>query len=564
MRKFNKFFISLGLIAALTLPSCNDDLDVMPEDPNVMTSAEFSKDPEGYMNRVLAACYLTFSTTGVGGASGSANVEGFDGGSGTFQRAVFNLNEVPTDEACWLSSGDPYLSSSLQYMQFPTDNAAIYGTYSRLIVNISMCNEFIRTVQEGKFGLSDDLKAKAEEYCNQARILRGLAYFYMIDMFGNVPYADESVLTGTVAEQLPRAEVYAKVVADLEAVSAAYGNNTNVVYGYVGKDACDALLAKFYLNAEVFSGVAAYDKCWTKCQEIITRHAGGGFQGSGLANHYLSLFAANNDQYAGGGSNKAQNEILWVIPCDFNNLTSWANTTFLIAAWSTSDAGDTEWKINKTEYNLTEGWKCMLARKQFVEKFDWNADGTSPDLRTQLWKTSVHGFSIDNTLLNQDAYGNGYVAIKFTNFPVDANGNTYQDDVNYPSTQFSNADYPVIRLAEIYLTAAEANILGGAGSASDALKYVNYVRQRAGLDAWNASFMTANNILDERCRELYQENCRRTDLVRHGKFTGGAYIWNWKGNVAEGTATDSHLNLYPLPATVVSLAGYEQNPGYAN
>lgn len=563
MRKFNKFFISLGLISALTLPSCNGDLDVVPEDPNVVTNAVFSEDPEGYMNRVLAACYLTFSTTGVGGASGEANVEGFDGGSGTFQRAVFNLNEVPTDEACWLSAGDSYLSASLQYMQFPADNSAIYGTYSRLIVNISMCNEFIRTVEEGKFGLSEDLKAKAEEYCNQARILRSLAYFYMIDLFGNVPYADETVLTGSVPTQLPRAEVYNRVVTTLEEVSAAYGNNTNVVYGYVGKDACDALLAKFYLNAEVFTGTPAYDKCWNKCQEIIARHQGGGFQGSGLANHFVSLFARNNDQYAGGGSKKDQNEILWVIPCDFDNLTSWANTTFLIAAWSTSDAGDTDWKINKADYNLTEGWKCMLARKQFVEKFDWNDDGTSPDVRTQLWKTSVHGFNIENTELSQDAYGNGYVAIKFTNFPVDDNGNVIVDAVTYPATQFCYADYPVIRLAEIYLTAAEAHILGGVGNVSDALKYVNYVRNRAGLESWNGSFMSANNILDERCRELYQENCRRTDLVRHGKFTGGSYIWNWKGGVAEGTATDSYLNLYPLPTTVVSLAGYNQNPGYA-
>ena len=564
MRKFNKFFISLGLIAAMTMSSCNSDLDVMPEDPNVMTNAEFSQDPEGYMNRVLAACYLTFSTTGVGGASGSANVEGFDGGSGTFQRAIFNLNEIPTDEACWLSAGDSYLSASLQYMQFPANNSAIYGTYSRLIVNISMCNEFIRTVQEGKFGLPENLMAKAEEYCNQARILRGLAYFYLIDLFGNVPYADETVLTGTVAPQLPRAKVYQKVVANLEEVSEAYGSNTDVVYGYVGKDACDALLAKFYLNAEVFSGVPAYDKCWNKCQEIIDRHKGGGFDGSGLANHYVSLFARNNDQYAGGGSKKDQNEILWVIPCDFDNLTSWANTTFLIAAWATSDPGDTEWKINKADYNLTEGWKCMLARRQFVEKFAWNEDGTSSDVRTQLWRTSAHGFSIDNTQLTQDAYGNGYVAIKFTNFPVDDEGNVVNDGKTYPATQFCYADYPVIRLAEIYLTAAEANILGGVGSSTDAVKYVNYIRNRAGLDSWTISDLNETNILDERCRELYQENCRRTDLVRHGKFTGSSYIWNWKGGVAEGTSTSEHLNVYPLPSTVVSLAGYTQNNGYTN
>ena len=561
MKKFNKLFLTFGLVAAFGLSSCINDLDQVPKDQNSLTSEKFKEDPEGYMNAVLAECYLSFATTGTGGASGSANIQGFDGGMGTFQRAVFNLNEIPTDEADWLSVSDSHMNASVQYCVFPANNACIYGTYSRLTINASVCNEFIRTVQNGKFGLPEELKEKAENYCNQARVLRSLAYFYLIDLFGNVPYADETLAAGAVPPQYTRAEAYAKVVADLEAASAALPD-ADPAYGYVGKDAADALLAKFYLNAGVFTGTPQYQKCWDKCQEIIKRHQGGGFEGSGLANSYTGLFAANNDKYAAGGSNKAENELIWIIPCDGENLTSYAGSSFLINAWVTAATSDSEWQIQPSEYNMAgSGWKCMLARKQFVEKFDWNDDGTSPDLRTALWKTSADGFKLDNTGMIQGDYGNGFVAVKYTNFAYDNDGNIDFDNSPSPA-DFSNADVAVIRLAEIYLTAAECNVVGNVGDATAALEYVNLIRRRAGLENWTLTDLTADNLLDERCRELYQENCRRTDLVRFNKFTGSAYIWNFKGGVKDGTSIASTLNLYPIPDTVVKLAGYTQNPGY--
>lgn len=562
MKNINKIFLSLGIVASFGFASCVNDLDVKPEDPTVTTNAEFGKDPEGYMNRVLAECYLSYATTGLNGADGTANVEGFDGGMGTFQRAVYNLNEVPTDESCWLSTNDAHMNASVQYCVFPTNNEAIYGTYSRMIINASICNEFIRTVKEGKFALPENLKSKSEEYIRQARILRGLAYYYLIDLFGNVPYADENVATGSVPAQLKRAEVYEKVVADLEAVVNEYGDNYNVTYGYVGKEAAMALLSKFYLNAGVFTGTPAYDKCWAICQQIINRHQGAGFDNSGLVPHYRAVFGANNDQYCPGGSNKALNEILWAIPYDGSQLTAYAGTTFMTNAHLTSSVAGSAWTITKEDYNTSDGWKCTLARQQFSEKFDWNPDGTSPDTRVEMWGTAKDGFKIENTGLTQADYGNGYVAVKYSNWAYDQNGKI--DKANSPAlSKYSSADYAVIRLAEIYLNAAESYIMGQAGNAVDALKYVNYVRGRAGVSDWTSqAYLTADNILDERSRELYQENCRRTDLVRHDKFAGGNYNWSWKGGIAKGTSISKDFNLYPIPQTVISLAGYKQNPGY--
>ena len=121
-------------------------------------------------------------------------------------------------------------------------------------------------------------------------------------------------------------------------------------------------------------------------------------------------------------------------------------------------------------------------------------------------------------------------------------------------------DYAVIRLAEIYLSAAEA-ILNGGGDKGKALEYVNYIRERAGLQAWGAGDLTAVALQDERCRELYTESVRRSDLIRYGKWISG-YTWNWKNNVKGGADFNSNFTLYPLPSSTVELAHYEQNTGY--
>lgn len=614
MKSFNKFLILAGIAASsLSLGSCVGDLDLMPTDPSDITAAEFTKDPEGYMNAVLGDVYLQFATYG---ADDKQSVQGFDGGMSSFQRAIFNLEEVPSDEANWLPTDDVDFKT-MQFGYIAPSNKALFGTYSRMTINIALCNDFIQTVRNGYFNLdSDALRAKAEEYIRQCRILRGGCYFYLLTLFGNVPYADESTPTGSVPAQLPRAEVFNRVVADLEAVSEEYGAAQTPVYGFVGKDVADALLCKLYLNAEVFAGRAEWGKCLAKAEAIINRLKGAGYQNSGLAEHYQSVFAGNNQQYALGGSN-AVNENIWIIPSSEEHLKNYSGSTLLIQGFIASQGvqetlkepvrdnyddeaaykkavADYKKKLEKAEpwqlevaysfagkdysfnpkvkgwcikdwYNSgNAGWKCMTAREQFVDKFDWlDADcSVSNDTRVKSWMTSAFNFSKTNSVLDQAHFGdNGYLPIKYTNFNLDENGEVMPVGEGTPVAQeCANADYAVIRLAEIYLSAAEA-ILHGAGSNADALRYVNLIRGRAGLAAWTAADLTLETLQDERCRELYTENCRRTDLIRYGKWLSG-YTWNWKGGVAEGANLPERCLLYPLPASIVTLAGYTQNPGY--
>jgi len=125
----------------------------------------------------------------------------------------------------------------------------------------------------------------------------------------------------------------------------------------------------------------------------------------------------------------------------------------------------------------------------------------------------------------------------------------------------------MFRIADVYLMYAEAVLRGGSGgSKAQALQYVNDIRERAYGNSSgdiSSSQLTLNFILNERGRELYWEGQRRTDLIRFGKFTGGSYLWSWKGKVQSGTATDSKYKLYPIPASQLNTdTNLKQNPGY--
>lgn len=556
MKTFNKLFLSCGVAAAaMGMTSCVNDLDLLPIDPNQITAGEFAADPEGYMNRVLGDVYMNFATYG---ANGSSTVTQFDGGMSTFARGIFILEEMPTDEANWLPTGDVEYGV-LQYGPIPSNSPIAGGIYSRLTINITLCNDFIKTVNDGLFQIeSEAVKAKAQEYVRQCKILRSACFYYLIDLYGNVPYADENTPVGSITAQMNRADITRQVIADLENVVAEYGNNNDVVYGFVGKEVAQALLVKFYLNAGVYTGQNMWDKALATANAIIANHKGTGMNGTGLAEHYHALFGHNNYEYALGDASASPKEIIWTLPQNEPNLKSWANATFMINGFIGS-ATMAPAVCDLSRWNMSSGWRCMSARRQFVEKFDWNDDFTaSPDVRTSLWCTAAHGFNINNDVLDQDHYGqNGFIPVKYHNWNVLADGSF--DGEGITVMEQVPVDFAMIRLAEIYLSAAEAAYQ--TGDKTTALTYCNYIRERAGLEAWTAADCNLESIYDERCRELYTEGTRRTDLIRANKWVSG-YTWNWKNSVKYGADLPPTSVLYPLPSAVVEANGYAQNPGY--
>ncbi len=583
MKTINKVLVSLGLAATLGVTSCTDDLDLYPNDPSVTTPSSIADNPKEYIGGLMGKCYSCLAVSGQYGPNGGSDISGLDGGTSQYTRALFMLNEFTTDEVAWIwPDAGVY---DLNINTWSSSNANIYGTYSRLMVHIAICNDFIRTVRDlGSVGVSVDaeLQSEIDQFILEARALRGLSYYYMIDLFGQVSMAWDDVDYGVEPTQMSRVDAFNKVVADLEDVLANFSDATPV-YGRIGKDAVEALLCKYYLNAEVFTGTPAWDKCWSHAQNIIRRHENtGGFNNSGLANDYLALFSGNNDMFAPGGSMKDQNEILWNIVFDSQYTTPYGGTTFLIAAALKSDGSKENMSAgyqDPADYGMTANWGCMHAREQFSKLFDFDKDR-----RVAMWSREDRGFNITNDEFS--GWYDGYAANKFNNLLLNADGTLpvrYDNDTiknedgsvkqvvvikrfgdkalnagradNYPDT-----DYPMIRLADVYLMAAEA-AMNGAGNTTDGLKYINYVRERAGVEPILA--LTPSNILDERARELYWENCRRTDLVRFNKFTGNSYVWNWKGGEPTGTGIASHMNLFPIPVDILAAQPeFKQNPGY--
>ena len=587
----NKYLLGAAAFAMAGLSSCVGDLDQLPKNPTDLTPDQFANNPKEYIGGALGKCYSGIAISGQDGP-GESDISGLDNGRSCWSRAIFMLNEFTTDECLWIwkDSGVFDLCTGT----WSSNNENVFGTYSRLYTHIAVCNDFIRLSRNlGDYGIStgngDNQVSQAEldQFVLEARALRGLSYFYVLDLFGNAADAWDNQVTGEEPPYITRTDLFNKVTADLEDVLANF--NESGVYGRIGKDAVEALLAKFYLNAEVWTGSARWQDCWTHCQNVINRHKGGGFEGTGLAMDYLSLFCANNDMFAPGGSLKQQNEILWNIPYAYQGTVtstdgtqhnvgltqSYGGTSFLIlAAISDQTTAKPGW------FGINGQWTCMHARPEFAQKFSFS-NGESQDGRTWLWFTENDGFSMANT--DFSTYKNGYVPNKFTNVNCNADGTMprWRDpetglpragvyDPSNPdnygiaaNATFADTDYPVIRLAEIYLTAAEAYVRGNVGSQTEALDYVNAVRRRAGVGNWNAAELNANNLIDERARELYWENNRRTDLVRAGMFTS-RYNWSWKNNVESGASISDHMNVFPIPTSVINsyASEYPQNPGY--
>ena len=111
---------------------------------------------------------------------------------------------------------------------------------------------------------------------------------------------------------------------------------------------------------------------------------------------------------------------------------------------------------------------------------------------------------------------------------------------------------------------AECAVRGASNATmSDALDYVNMVRNRASASSITMADLDLDFIIDERGRELNLEGHRRTDLIRFGRFTGGSYLWPWKGNTAGGTSISDAYNLFPIPQSALDAnPNLQQNTGY--
>ncbi len=551
MKNISKFAFC-SVLGAFLLTSCVKDLNVTPKDENkIMT---FDQDA------IFTKCYATLALTGQQGPAGSGDVDDIDEGTSAFVRMIWELQEFPTDE-CWVPWNDPGLPE-IRTIKWNSLNQLVQGLYYRFYLNITLCNHFLENATADGDGANQ---------IAEVRFLRAFNYYYLLDMFGSVPFSDK--VNAQKKPQYTRVELYNWLEAELkelEAILPATRINDFRVDQYAAK----MLLARLYLNAEVYTGTAHYDLAAQYAKEVMDGpHKLHTVSTGGVYSPYQEMFMGDNYRVMGGPSGEG----LLIIYQDGIHAQCWGGSTFLVAGCR-----------DKTVYvnpATSEGWAGFRCTPEFVDKFidvsltgttlynEFDMPGILGDDRAILCSKLNNGKPVvkaDTTLLadslvtrgNMGEFYDGWSMLKWTGRYI---ANPMGEDITVipHGNQFPDTDIPFMRVGEAYMTYAEAQFR--LGNTTEATNAIQALRDRA--NNTTPFTLSLDFLLDEWCREFYAEGRRRIDLVRFGKFAGPTADYHWEGrggNTSEqGLVTlDKKFNVYPIPESDIVAGGLTQTEGY--
>lgn len=464
--------------------------------------------------------------------------------------SYYSAQELPTDEMVIGAKGGDWFDGGvlIQMHQHTYDatNGIINNTWNGQYGAINTCNELIS-------GGGLDANGVA-----QMRALRAYFYWRLMDLYGNVKIV---TAPGEDPAQSSRSEVFAFVESELLAalgvseLSAGMDLSTSAlgeasseyrinIYGALG------ILARVYLNAEVYTGSAMYDKADLAATYIID---------SGVY------------QLCGAGCSVTNLGKRPAVDSDPDNLEGYA------AVFAANNQGNPE-NIFTVEYDeaTAGGMNFSQMNLHYSSQFTYNFDA-------QPWNGYATLEEFYNSYSDADARkGNNFLAGPQLDFSGSAVLDFAADDndiqLNYTPqinelapnylreagarpSKFSykllgrpdmDNDYPIVRLGDVYLMRGEARARA-AGDWNQSLPDVNLIRARAGVSAYTS--IDADEFLAERGREMFQEASRRTDMIRFGVYND---TW-WEKPVSDPTR-----NIYPIPFDQIQAANgtLAQNPGY--
>lgn len=539
------------LILAMVLVQFSSCTNLDDEPYSIAVSSNALSDATSFTS-FLGKLYAGLAQPGQIGGEGDGDIIGFDENSSCFFRALWCVQELPTDEAI-MRWGDQTIRDLHKHAWTPSE-IFITSMYARIQYSIALCNEFLYEA-DNRFPAS--LQNEKANYVAEARFIRALSYYYLLDLFRKGPIVTAPISVNVFPKENTTQEIYTFIEKELSELASDLKDPGTQVWGRVDKCAAWMLLAKLYLNSEVYVGSNKYTECITYCNKIIVS---GAYK---LETNYRYAFAADNTN---------SKEIIFPLTYDGVRQQTAGGIQFISLG-----SMNGEWPANAalTGYSGS-GWSGATISPELADLFGPKADGKYAGTVNQTIfgnvNTYVHDdrymfFTEQDTILkpvqvrecDTDPFtwttNEGYRPKKFLNLKKDGTSGTLT--YAYPDN-----DFPLFRYADVLLMYAESVLRGGAGGSREkAIVYANSLRIRANSQQINDAELTLNWILDERSRELWWEAQRRTDLVRFGKFTSGK--WAWKMGVKAGAASPSYFNVFPIPSQHLNAnPNLSQNTGY--
>ena len=473
---------------------------------------------------------------------------------GEVAKAYWNLQELSTDEAVIVArNGNYYDGARYQQLSLHTwnpQNEFVRVAWEWGFSGISTCNRTLALFQNTPDG------AFKTQFTAELRTMRALYYYLMMDAYGNIPLVPEF---GSTAQptNATRRQVFEYIERELKAALANLSADVSAqTYGRPTQSTAQALLAKLYLNAEVYIGQPRYTEAIAACNVLIKsrKHS--------LAANYLDVFAVENGPQV--------SEIIFAVPFDANLAQGNMMSRFALHQQMKDKFG-----LLFTPSNASLTWPEFFAlyqeptdtrNQQWLSGKQYLSDGRTPVLISTTKK------GLDSRYTGAD--GNAAISYHLElsdrlTFRDAAKFDVGNDELGkaqgtrnikyYPDKSSTSRDQGndlvLLRYADVLLMKAEALLRGGQDpDGATALSLVNQVRTRAQVPAFTA--LTLNTLFEERSREMAWEGWRRTDLIRFGK---------WEAVWGQGLKTnaETHRRLFPIPATELTLnTSLKQNPGY--
>jgi hypothetical protein len=492
-----KIIYSLLIAASVTYVGCTD-LDEGTYGTQV--ADEFYATDAG-INAALASIYNE--------VRGDWNGKGIAGAD----RGWYDLNETSTDEMIVPTREDGGWNDNgiwrAMYQHTWTGSQEFIGnTWNWLYRSVFKSNLAIELLE----------KANADRSrIAEARVLRAYFYYMLMDGWGNIPFYTQNNVTVDQIPQTSRTEVFNFIVKEVQDnVEFLPTTKGGQFYGRFNKWAGYALLAKLYLNAEVYTGTPRWTEAIAASDKIINE---GGF--TLTSNLYTNAGAS-----AVFGDRLDDQEVILAVYVDA-----------LSAPRNIIGIRTLQGPHGNALFGFST-WNGATVHQDFLNKY------STADLRRKQWLVGPQpgGVTYTSTISSITSAGQSEGArnAKFLPVPPFEPGNS------------SSNDFPVFRYADVLLTKAEA-LLRSNGSEAVARELVDQVRNRAGLADFSGT-LTLNEIYDERGRELAWEGHRRQDMIRFGTFT--------QARAFKGPSANTY-KLFPIPAeAITNNPTLVQNPGY--